>query len=144
MGFIEEEGEAFLKIRDKLVQDSLYTGKYVAVFQRAIVGCDEDKERLAETVYEKYGYVPIYIDKVVPQHAIAEGGSKLTWTLLFTCGRTCRGNSTSSPSAIFSHTWVIRAIHLSPLAYETRFSNAIEQLTIKAKGKNSMSKPRSD
>ncbi|MEM2842136.1 MAG: hypothetical protein QW201_02410 [Thermoproteota archaeon] len=61
---VEEEREAFLKIRDKLVHDPIYTGKYVAVFQRAIVGCNEEKEKLAETVYEKYGYVPIYIDKV--------------------------------------------------------------------------------
>jgi len=48
----------------KLIRDSLYNGKYVAVFQDAVVGCDEEKEKLAETVYEKYGYVPIYIDKV--------------------------------------------------------------------------------
>jgi hypothetical protein len=61
---LEEEREAFLKIRDKLIQDPLYTGKYVAVFQRVVVACDEEKERLAKSVYEKYGYVPIYIDKV--------------------------------------------------------------------------------
>lgn len=63
---IEEEREAFLKIRDKLIQDPLYNGKYVAIFQGVVVGCDEEKEKLAETVYEKYGYVPIYIDKVAP------------------------------------------------------------------------------
>jgi len=63
---VEEEREAFLKIREKLIQDPRYTGKYVAVFQGAVVGCDEKKERLAETVYKKYGYVPIYIDKLAP------------------------------------------------------------------------------
>ena len=61
---IEEEREAFLKIRDKLMQDPNYNGKYIAILQGAIVGCDEEKGRLAETVYRKYGYVPIYIDKV--------------------------------------------------------------------------------
>jgi hypothetical protein len=30
------------------------------------VGCDEDRGRLAETVYGKYGYFPIYIEKVAP------------------------------------------------------------------------------
>ncbi|MGC9201688.1 MAG: hypothetical protein ACP5HX_03430 [Thermoproteota archaeon] len=61
---IEEEREALLKIRDKLIQDPHYNGKYVAIFQGAVVGCDEEKSRLAESVYRKYGYVPIYIDKV--------------------------------------------------------------------------------
>jgi len=69
---IEEEREAFLKIRDKLIRDPLYTGKYVATFQGAVVGCDEEKGRLAETVYEKYGYVPIYIDKVAPSERHVE------------------------------------------------------------------------
>jgi len=63
---IEEERETFLKIRDKLMQDPNYNGKYVAILQGAIVGCDEEKEKLAESVYTKYGYVPIYIDKVAP------------------------------------------------------------------------------
>ncbi|MCQ5363342.1 MAG: hypothetical protein NO482_08095 [Candidatus Methanomethylicia archaeon] len=63
---IEEEREAFLKIRDKLVQDPNYNGKYVAILQGAIVGCDEEKGRLAENVYRKYGYIPIYIDRVAP------------------------------------------------------------------------------
>lgn len=61
---IEEERDAFLKIRDKLIQDPHYNGKYVAIFQGTVVGCDKEKGRLAETVYGKYGYVPIYIDKV--------------------------------------------------------------------------------
>lgn len=64
---IEEEHEAFLKIRDELISDPSYRGKYIAVFQGAIIGCDEDKGRLAKKVYEKNGYIPIYIDKVVPK-----------------------------------------------------------------------------
>lgn len=63
---VEEEREAFSKLKDKLIQDPNYNGKYVAVFQRSVVGCDEDKEKLAKTVYENYGYVPIYFDKVAP------------------------------------------------------------------------------
>ncbi|MEM1538482.1 MAG: hypothetical protein QXK12_07230 [Candidatus Nezhaarchaeales archaeon] len=61
---IEEEREKFLKIRNKLVQDPSYKGKYVAIFQGNLVGCDDDKGKLAKAVYEKYGYVPIYIDMV--------------------------------------------------------------------------------
>jgi len=34
------------------------------VFQGKVVGCDEDKGRLLKSLYERYGYMPIYIDKV--------------------------------------------------------------------------------
>lgn len=63
---VEEERDAFLKIKDKLIQDPSYGGKYVAVLNGVVVAYDEDKERLAKNVYEKYGYIPLYIDKVVP------------------------------------------------------------------------------
>ena len=63
---IEEEREAFLKVRDDLIRDSRYCGKYVAVFQGSVLGCDEQNGRLAERVYEEHGYVPIYIDRVAP------------------------------------------------------------------------------
>jgi hypothetical protein len=63
---LEEERGAFCKMKDKLIQEPNYNGKYVAVFQGAIVGCDEDKGKLAKSVYERYGYIPIYIDKVAP------------------------------------------------------------------------------
>jgi len=72
---IEEERKAFLKIKDKLIKDPQYDGKYVAIFKGAIVGCDDDKGRLAENVYKKYGYVPIYIDKVAPGERVVEAPS---------------------------------------------------------------------
>jgi len=61
---VEEERETFHKVLNKLIQDPRYKGKYVAFFQGTLVGCDEDKGKLAESLYEKYGYVPIYIDRV--------------------------------------------------------------------------------
>jgi hypothetical protein len=61
---LEEEREAFDRARSKLVKDPSYRGKYIAFFQGDLIACDEDKGRLAKTVYEKYGYVPIYIDRV--------------------------------------------------------------------------------
>ena len=63
---VEEERDAFCKMKDKLIQEPNYNGKYVAVFQGAIVGCDEDKGKLAKSVYERHGYIPIYIDKLAP------------------------------------------------------------------------------
>ncbi|MEM2926583.1 MAG: hypothetical protein QXO94_03875 [Candidatus Bathyarchaeia archaeon] len=61
---LEEERDAFCKMKNKLIQDPNYNGKYVAVFQGNIIGSDEDKGKLAKNVYERYGYIPIYIDKV--------------------------------------------------------------------------------
>ena len=63
---IEEEREAFLKMRERLILDPKYAGKYVAILNGEVVGFDQDKGKLAEAVYKKYGYVPIYIDKVAP------------------------------------------------------------------------------
>ncbi|MBS7628334.1 hypothetical protein KEJ36_06010 [Candidatus Bathyarchaeota archaeon] len=61
---LEEERDAFCKMKDKLIQNPDYSGKYVAVFKGTIIGSDEDKGKLAKSVYERYGYIPIYIDKV--------------------------------------------------------------------------------
>jgi hypothetical protein len=72
---IEEEKKVFLKIKDKLAKDPQYDGKYVAVFKGAIMRCDDDKGRLTENVYKKYGYVPIYIDKVAPGERVVEAPS---------------------------------------------------------------------
>ena len=38
--------------------------KYIAVYQGKIVGIGEEKGELARKVYKKYGYVPIYIEKI--------------------------------------------------------------------------------
>ncbi len=72
---LEDEREVFLRMRERLLQDPNYAGKYVAVFKGKIVGCDEVKEALAETVYGRYGYVPIYIDKVAPKERVVEAPS---------------------------------------------------------------------
>jgi len=69
---LEEERSAFLKVRDRLIRDARYRGKYIAVFGGKVVDCDEDKARLAERVYRKYGYIPIYIDKVAPEEEHVE------------------------------------------------------------------------
>jgi len=69
---VEEEREAYLKIREKLIREPGYKGKYVAFLQGALVGSDENKGKLAEKVYEKYGYVPIYIDRVAAEERRVE------------------------------------------------------------------------
>ena len=63
---VEEEREAFQKFKDELIKDPGYNGKFMAVFQGAVIGCDEDKGKLVKSVYDRYGYVPVYVDKVTP------------------------------------------------------------------------------
>jgi len=69
---LEEEREAFLKIRDKLVQDPRYNGKFVAIFRGSVVDFSNDKSKLAKRAYEKHGYVPIYIELVAPHERRVE------------------------------------------------------------------------
>jgi len=69
---IEEMRASFLQARNDLIRDPRYNGKYVAVLQGAVVDCDEDKRRLARRVYERHGYIPIYIDMVAPSERRVE------------------------------------------------------------------------
>jgi hypothetical protein len=59
-----KEKEAFLLMREDLMLDRTYIGKYVAVLHGRVVDSDTNKAVLAKRVYEKHGYVPIYITQV--------------------------------------------------------------------------------
>lgn len=63
-GKFERERDAFLKLKDSLLGQETYTGKFVAIHQGRIVGVGEDKRELAKNVYAQFGYVAIYIGKV--------------------------------------------------------------------------------
>jgi hypothetical protein len=62
-----KEKEAFLLMREKLISDKTLIGKYVAVLHGRVVDSDTNKAVLAKRVYEKHGYVPIYITLVTDQ-----------------------------------------------------------------------------
>jgi hypothetical protein len=62
-----KEREAFLLMREKLMSDQRFMGKYVAVLHGQIVDSDTNKAVLAKRVYETHGYVPIYITQVTDQ-----------------------------------------------------------------------------
>ena len=69
---IEELRMGFLKALSELLKDPRYRGRYVAFFEGRVVDSDEEKGRLARRVYERYGYVPIYIDLVAPDERRVE------------------------------------------------------------------------
>ena len=58
----EREYAAFLEMLPDLLQT--HRGKYVAVHEGRVVDSDDDKIGLALRVYEKYGYIPIYVGLV--------------------------------------------------------------------------------
>ncbi|WXG39452.1 MAG: DUF5678 domain-containing protein [Candidatus Freyarchaeum deiterrae] len=60
---IEKERLAFEKMQETGLLNK-YKGKYVAILNEKVIDSDEDKIRLAKRVYTKYGYLPIYMDKV--------------------------------------------------------------------------------
>lgn len=61
---LENERSVFLRMKDELLRSDEYREKYVAFHEGRLVDHDVDLKRLATRVYEKYGYVPIYMDKV--------------------------------------------------------------------------------
>lgn len=51
-------------MKDKIIQDPNYNGKYVAVLQAPSSAVTRVGRKLAKNVYEGHSYIPIYIDNV--------------------------------------------------------------------------------
>ena len=64
--------ETFLRMKQDLLKDEKYRGKFVAIYKGKVIGCDENLPRLAKKVYSKYGPSPIYMDEVVEKEKIIE------------------------------------------------------------------------
>ena len=60
----KREESSFERLRRKSLSDERFKGKFIAVLDGKLVGCDEDDSKLAKRIYDTYGYRPIYIDKV--------------------------------------------------------------------------------
>src|SRR5712671_3189455 len=58
----EREHEAFQHLRPQLLE--AYRDKYVAIHEGQVVDSGDDEIALAERVYARLGYVPIFIDLV--------------------------------------------------------------------------------
>ncbi len=66
------EAEAFAKMKRGLLRKESYKGKFVAIYKGDLIDCDKDLGELAKRVYGKFGYVPIYMDKVVEEEEVLE------------------------------------------------------------------------
>ena len=60
---LEKERAAFVRLKNQLLRT--HRGKFVAILNGEVVDVDEDDRILTRRVYAEYGYVPIYIDRVV-------------------------------------------------------------------------------
>ncbi|MBM3831781.1 MAG: hypothetical protein FJ403_00600 [Verrucomicrobia bacterium] len=58
----EREYRAFLRLRPSLLRT--HRNKYVAIHEGQVVGAGKDKIELALRVYDKFGYIPIYVGQV--------------------------------------------------------------------------------
>jgi hypothetical protein len=59
---LQKEREAFHRLWDQLLKT--HKGQFVAVLDGQVVDSDVDNCKLAQRVYSKFGYVPIYIQRV--------------------------------------------------------------------------------
>jgi hypothetical protein len=60
----EEEKNAFMQLRAKMLSEPKYANKHVAIVDGKIAGVDSNEGELARRTYGVYGYRPIYIGKI--------------------------------------------------------------------------------
>lgn len=66
------EAEAFREMKAELLENPKYRDRFVAIHGGRVVDVDEDRRALARRVYERYGYVPIYMGRVEAAERILE------------------------------------------------------------------------
>lgn len=60
----EREEQTFLQMKEELLKNQAYSDKFVAILDGKLIDSDSDKAELAKRCYKRYGYIPIYFDKV--------------------------------------------------------------------------------
>jgi hypothetical protein len=68
----QKEKAAFLQLKDGLLMDPRYAGKYVAIVESEPAAVGEDEAKVARAVYDRLGYVTMYVGKVSEDEEIAE------------------------------------------------------------------------
>lgn len=57
----------FIKLKETLLNKKEFADKFIAIIDGNMVDSDFDRSALAERVYTKYGYVPLFIGKTSKQ-----------------------------------------------------------------------------
>lgn len=61
----EREREAFERLEADLLRT--HRGQWVAVFQEQVVESGDDQMEVLDSVYRRFGYVPVYVQRVEEQ-----------------------------------------------------------------------------
>lgn len=68
----EREKKSFAELKETLLTDPNYLNKYVALVKGRVVDTDYDDSILAERVYKKFGYIPLFIGKITREDRVVE------------------------------------------------------------------------
>jgi hypothetical protein len=71
----ENDRQTFLTMKGSLLQNAIYREKFVAILDGKIVDHGEDIGQVAKRVYKRFGYKPVYIDKVTAETETFENSS---------------------------------------------------------------------
>jgi hypothetical protein len=61
----EQERQAFERLKPELLRT--HRGQWVAVYQEKVVEAGQDRSQVLDSVYDRFGYVPVYVQKVEEQ-----------------------------------------------------------------------------
>ncbi|MGA9351709.1 MAG: DUF5678 domain-containing protein [Anaerolineae bacterium] len=61
----EWERQAFEGLKPELLR--AYQGQWVAIYQGKVVEAGEDRSQVLDRVYDRFGYVPVYVQQVEEQ-----------------------------------------------------------------------------
>ena len=61
----EREQQAFERLKPELLRT--HRGQWVAIYQEKVVEAGEDRSQVLDSVYDRFGYVPVYVQLVEEQ-----------------------------------------------------------------------------
>jgi hypothetical protein len=71
----ENDRQTFLAMKGSLLENPIYREKFVAILDGQIVDHGDDIGQVAKRVYKKFGYRPVYVDKVAAETETFENSS---------------------------------------------------------------------
>jgi len=61
----EQERQAFERLKPELLRT--HRGQWVAIHQGEVVEAGQDRSQVLDSVYDRFGYVPVYVQLVEEQ-----------------------------------------------------------------------------
>ena len=61
----ERERQAFERLKPELLRT--HRGQWVAIHQGEVVEAGQDRSQVLDSVYDRFGYVPLYVQRIEEQ-----------------------------------------------------------------------------